>query len=625
MPSLADLANNLPNYQYYSGYGTFSANKLPADKGQAIVRKPGQEWSMGVPDTLTPFGTVTTVNRTLADLERIGKFLYNTAQGPMFLAKQVGLHFSNVELEHPGETPKVRPVNDQQGIFTSAVNSLQNLSNKIRTDFGPTRVYNLLGTSTLAEVGVVASGIRFTDHGGIVPEISNPNAYENYILEKAGGDGTGNRLYQLSKNLSNPNSNESKGNYIAKYKGGPDSIYGIGSTTIKRDYKSILNSSADSKGKYASFNGGIPIQNLLSINDSNTGKINPYLTLQQLTTVNSFGSRAPSYLTQAQFNAGTGNTFTFGEKNDFRIYKNKIPDTNGSTILATSDYTKYNLETRIGIGRARTKDESDKNPNYWDSGSLSSDKLNLISLFYGQSSILGSLKDIKDVNGNSVNSIRDMIKFRIKSYDNDNANDSGVYMVFRAYLTNIKRNMQSKWNPYTYVGRGENFYLYDGFSETITFSFTVIASSRAEMKPMYQKLNYLMSTLTPDYNKQNRMRGNISELTIGDYVKYQPGVITNLDMVIDDDANWEIAIDEPETGHDADMHELPHMIKCNMTFLPIYNFLPRKSAEVPFIGIDNTEKGGEDKEWLQGNDAKLTGQAKKESAPKTDVASAKTK
>ena len=185
--------------------------------------------------------------------------------------------------------------------------------------------------------------------------------------------------------------------------------------------------------------------------------------------------------------------------------------------------------------------------------------------------------------------------------------------------------MQSKWNPYTYVGRGENFYLYDGFSETITFSFTVIASSRAEMRPMYQKLNYLMSTLTPDYNKQNRMRGNISELTIGDYVKYQPGVITNLDMVIDDDANWEIALDEPETGHDADMHELPHMIKCNMTFLPIYNFLPRKSAEAPFIGIDNTEKGGEAKDWLKGNDAKLTGQVKKEKAPTTDVAEAKTK
>jgi hypothetical protein len=124
------------------------------------------------------------------------------------------------------------------------------------------------------------------------------------------------------------------------------------------------------------------------------------------------------------------------------------------------------------------------------------------------------------------------------------------------------------------------------------------------MRPIYQKLNYLMSTLTADY-KNSRMRGNISELTVGDFIKYQPGIITNLDMSIDEDTQWEIALDEPEGGVEVAMHELPMMIKCSMTFIPIYNFLPRKSAEAPFIGLDDKENNNQGKEWLYGRDELL--------------------
>jgi hypothetical protein len=134
------------------------------------------------------------------------------------------------------------------------------------------------------------------------------------------------------------------------------------------------------------------------------------------------------------------------------------------------------------------------------------------------------------------------------------------------------------------------------------------------MKPLYQKLNYLISTLTPDYNKQNRMRGNISELTIGDFIKYQPGVITSLDIIVDEDTNWEIAMNEGNVGNpgiDYDMHELPHMLKCNMTFIPIYNFLPRKSAEAPFIGIDDPVSTNSPKNWTSGVNSKIQPPAKK--------------
>ena len=146
------------------------------------------------------------------------------------------------------------------------------------------------------------------------------------------------------------------------------------------------------------------------------------------------------------------------------------------------------MVSRLGISRARKSTED--RTNYASADPGSSDSVNKLSLFYGNriSEIISSAKT--DINGVTVagTNTNDMIKFRIKSFDNDVATGAGVYMIFRAYLNNVRRNMTSKWNPYNYVGRGESFYVYDGFTETITLQFTIAASTRAEMKPLYQKI-----------------------------------------------------------------------------------------------------------------------------------------
>lgn len=578
MASLADLATNLSNFQYYSGLGNFNTNNLPANDGQLIVKEPGQQWSLGLSDTLTPFGATTTVNRTLADVRRITKFLYTTPQGPQFLIKQTGLQFSNPNIEHNDEAlPENKPTKGQ-GFFGNIGNSISNFANKISNDYGPTRVYNPLGLSTLAQVGLVAGGAHLNKHG-LLPGNTDTNAYTNYILQKD-VDGN-NRLLSLASSLSDGKSNQNSEGYLFKYKGGAGSSYGIGSTTIRKASSNGRKNAMIDFLDIESGAFGIPVSNMISISGS-------YGNYEALGKTN----QQSTYRQQR-----------YGYTYDFRVTKNFINQdllAGQATVLASSDYAKLNLETRIGVSRARTRAERAANPNYYNEVPGASDKINKVSLFYTDNLRSSTLEKLKDANDVEVGNIRDMIKFRIKSYDNDNVNGAGVYMVFRAYINNVKRGMQSKWNPYNYVGRGESFYLYDGFTETVTLQFTIMAASRSEMKPLYQKLNYLMSTLTPDYNKQNRMRGNISELTIGDFIKYQPGIITNLDIIIDEDANWEIAIDEPENGADTGMHELPHMLKCNMTFIPIYNFLPRKSAEAPFIGIDDPEnKAGSKKDWTK--------------------------
>ena len=75
------------------------------------------------------------------------------------------------------------------------------------------------------------------------------------------------------------------------------------------------------------------------------------------------------------------------------------------------------------------------------------------------------------------------------------------------------------------------------------------------------------------------MRGNLITLTIGGYFYEQPGIITGFSYEMNDDnATWEIGInDDLESGDDASVKELPHLIKVSgFNFIPIHTFVPRK-------------------------------------------------
>lgn len=598
MPLLEQLVRNLENYKYYSGKGTFTANNLPYGKDRPgggdsrqpfIVRGVDTRWSpSNFDDGLTPFGMVTLASRTAADLTRVTQFLYTTTKGPLFLLKQTGLQRSN---------PNIKQI-DVDSFDKTII---------------PTQLYNPLGLNTLAQVALGALGARFTKHG-LIPQTEQERDYGKYILEKdKGGE---NRLQNLLTRLGNENQNT-----LYKYGGGPGSIFGIGNTSLKRYYKSIngnLETPIIDKSGFIT----IPVKNLQKISGNSPNSRTGYADVSRISENEDIifssyviGDIDPQELDNTFFTGDSDNNYNLGSTHDFRVYKNAVRKSlakETGPLLPQSNYELYNLEKRVGVARVRTAAEREK----YNSPADTADRINAISLYYNNAPIPIGKGDLKDVNGLNIDAatIRDLIKFRIKVYDNDRALDPkgtsyGVYMVFRAYLTNIKRSVQSKWDAYKYVGRGESFYAYDGFTETITFSFTIAASSRAEMKPLYQKLNYLISTLTPDYSSAGLMRGNVAELTIGDFVLYQPGVITNLDLTIDEDSNWEIALQEPEAQPneiDADMHELPQLIKCNMTFIPIYNFLPRKSAQAPFIGIDGlSEPKKINKQWLNGLDKKL--------------------
>ncbi len=123
------------------------------------------------------------------------------------------------------------------------------------------------------------------------------------------------------------------------------------------------------------------------------------------------------------------------------------------------------------------------------------------------------------------------------------------------------------------MGRAEEFYRYSGFKRKISLSFMLVASSKEELLPMYRKLNFLASSLAPSYSENGYMRGNLSKITVGDYLHEQPGFIDNISISIPDSSPWEINL-----GLDSeplpDLRQLPHHLKVKMNFVPIHEFRP---------------------------------------------------
>jgi hypothetical protein len=185
---------------------------------------------------------------------------------------------------------------------------------------------------------------------------------------------------------------------------------------------------------------------------------------------------------------------------------------------------------------------------------------------------------------------QDIIKFVFEAISNDDTSKSTA-IFFRAFLTaGITDNNSAQLNSFKYMGRGENFYTYQGFDRTIGFSFRIAAGSRSELRPLYNKLNNLMSQVYPDYSsKQGIMRAPVVRITIGDYLYRVPGFIENVNITIDNNTPWEINLEKSQIG---DVAELPQVVDVSISFKPIMDILPRRAPTVntDLEGVD-AEKG----------------------------------
>ena len=247
-----------------------------------------------------------------------------------------------------------------------------------------------------------------------------------------------------------------------------------------------------------------------------------------------------------------------------KFVKDSKTSTNFDTTLSSGSAEA--LDIRLNIGQPGVTGLSKDDP-------IRKDKLNLLGP-------ITTNDDSVPLDGTKEG--RDIIKFRIEviTPGDSNTQPKTEHLYFRAYLDSFSDGFGAKWNGFNYLGRAEDFYTYGGFSRSINVGFKIAAQSREEMKPLYQKLNTLISSTAPTYDN-NIMRGTLAKLTVGDYIYRLPGFIEKVDVQWGQDYPWEIAMRSPE-GDDIDtaMQELPMILDVSLSFKPIHNFVPTADSIV---------------------------------------------
>lgn len=441
-------------------------------------------------------GTQTFTLSSQIDKSRIKKFFESKPRGTAFLQKQIGLQLSN---------PKIETGNSFQVVPNSNIigGLLEN-----------TRIYNN-GINTLTQIGVQGTGTHLVRHGIFPIDLSSKYYRDIVGAQNINNNSSTNRLLILQKlklstnaatavvniNQANKLGISLNRNMIFNYLGGPNSVYGIGSTTVRR-----------------------------------------YEDTSKASRVNT--------------------TFSMTYDAIMAQSLNKVAEGKKTTFI--QDYRNPNASIQ---SREQVYSLTMKN---------SSDKMNVLKSF-----IFNNESDPwADGVNLSTDGRKDIIKFVFEAIENSNTTRSWATF-FRAYLNGFSDSHQANISAFKYQGRGEDFYTYQGVSRTIGFSFKIAIESEKELRPLYTKLNHLISQVYPDYSENfGIMRAPIIRLTIGDYLYRVAGMLENVNVTIDDNAPWEITSNE-------ELKQLPQVVNVQCSFKPIQDFLPRRINEyntnVPFL------------------------------------------
>jgi hypothetical protein len=431
--------------------------------------------------------------------------------------------------------------------------------------------------STLGQALAGFTGTHLNKQGidptGLIPGLGirtyQDAIYKNQLKENSTNN---NRLVSITKAIIEKQSsslptqksyklNTSKGSTLISYSGGAGSLVGFGNTNIKF--------ATDNTGENT-------LKSLLNLSN-NTDPSNPTLNSTSL-----FSTWEASLFSEESLNPD-GNTL-----NDFRerISQSKLTR---SFLASTSGYTN-DFEKRFGFdgGTGYSAGSKKRNRSNYYKGSLVndqqvSDPLDTVTSYpiykseLAEGSRYGTEKKLDDI-----------IPFSIAILNNDNQNDPNAviqttfsykkYMHFRAFIDSFSDSYDADWKSINYIGRAEKLYKYMGFDRKISMAFTVAAQSKDEINVMYDKLNFLASSLAPEYLDSltsGYMTGNIAYITLGDYIVDQPGIITSLTFDVPEESPWEIENDG--LGDKSTTRRLPHMIKVTgINFIPIQKFRPEK-------------------------------------------------
>ena len=625
---LVNLNTNLKSLRYGNdrlGAGMSEGSGQPYIKSPIPVgRIPN---GLGDEDFLLRGGSLAP-GRIARDVSRITKMFFDlkSPNGLLFTAKQNLLSRSGVNIFGTVKTKNL-PLNN--GIYLPTSTILQTGVNGLGGHLIKQGINPFQVTNTIANGNITSTGQNLGSGGSTLP-LNNPLYIDSVAQNERQNpfDEPTSRLLSFTKAYIDTNQGDQS--ILYKYSGGPGSTLGVGETIIpfrqrtglnnpllagqftgqfisgsvngSFDYSAfrrpsvnfsgsnIFNRSISKtyqqitgidiiEGQYKTTNASGPLRDFVN-NVFQTGSFQPSSTVRGLNTTfnynqlqNAFNDNSSSI---SQVITSSGANLSDGGPNNVYANQEIREDFRRKTPSSSSLSKNYNvyedrLEGRVNLGNpARAANRTSYVNGATDAtgkslGAL--DKLNVVPLYQSQ-----NVKHEFDIN--------DLVKFRIAVINNNNPSLK-TYIHFRAFLDTFSDAYSAEWKGERYPGRAEELYAYQGFGRSIDLAWTVVAQSKAELMPMYRKLNYLASVCGPDYSDDGYMRGNLVELTVGGWCYNQPGFIKGMTLDVPDQSPWEIGIvDSPNPnvtsqGGDKTVKEMPLIVKVSgFQFVPIHNFVP---------------------------------------------------
>ena len=539
---LVNLQTNLKSLRFGKDRKGGGNSNQPYIKSNIPSGRSSDVFAGGGSDFLLRGGTLTP-QRTLDDTSRITQMFFDTKSpnGFLFIAKQNLL--SRISTSPNGEDG--RALNN--GIYLPTSTILQTAGNPIGLHLNKQGIDPFKGLN--GDNGIFGLFNR-------VDPLGNP--YYTELVNRNNQRINDNRLIKIHNRLLT-NSGET---VIEEYQGGPQSILGIGKTQIRRVEKTN------------GYNGKTP--GIFEFDNYQGTKFEDKRPTGETINGNSLNTSSESEGSIIKKRLGA----SFKWYNDrFKLLPDRLrpftPITNGeeiknilSGIPNPKDLKRKNVRPKLPIVyRANNIERIEDRIKLGDPGATKGSTTNALDKINFKKLYQSTTPQSEETN--------DLVKFRIGIIDNDNPAQK-TYIHFRAFIDSFSDSYSSSWDTQQYIGRGEKFYNYSSFDRDISLSWTVVAQSQPELIQMYKKLNYLASTLTPDYSNSGYMRGNLITLTVGGYLHEQPGFISSMTLDVPQESPWEIGRNAEDGEFDNNVKELPLMIKVSgVKFTPIHQFAPR--------------------------------------------------
>ena len=566
MSFLLNLQTDLKSLKFGKDRPAEGSSQQPYVK--AAIPPQNQDYAEAMDILGTPIGTgtdalirggISSAEHIARDLERIGKWFFDTSnpRGIQFVANQGVLSEISVRTQASlGAKPNQGFYSPLQTLYQIGTNNVGGHSNRflkgLLNPLKQTRGY-LDSTGTPGTFNVTENFVKDVIIGGEDGSENRLVLLNDIKQNNKKTTSTKKLKIDVENALFRNNIQISKPNEIFEYQGGPNSILGVGNTSIR----------------FATNNAGA---------DLRTGINNPQIVPHLLNT---------------PLKGRDGIEIKPTNISDFRNVK--LEDNKTSTIMGLApNYNASNAGENYTIEGLKDSRIRMKSP---------SQRGNIIDYTFGKT----------DSNGNPVGAVdlinaqplyrsggvlgkeegiakNDLVKFRIAAIDSEDPSQK-EFIHFRAFINNFTDNYQGNWNSVSYMGRGEEFYRYSKFARSIQMDFTVAAQSKPEIMEQYKKLNFLVSNAFPDYTKAGYMAGPLVQLTMGGWCYELPGFLNSVNLDIPQESPWEIGINTVGES-DHSVKEMPHYCNVSLQFTPIHNFRPSKQKNT-YKGKNITKYGKE--------------------------------